>query len=208
MKKIFLIVLVFIIASCSGDDTDTNNLPVEVTYTYEVKKILGGKVQVYSQAGCANMSTFEQKSHVIDTLEIDLNRNPNLQLAVCIELAQYENITTPASNSIMSHVNYINFINLTSIWEDNVYQSIFLERTISGQPIKFTYSESNLNLSNYPELFISNINNNTYETLDIVPEIGHDYEVINSTNDYDVGQHIFYGGIEYIVIREISWWLF
>jgi len=207
MKKVIflpmLFVLSFFIFGCSSEDdssNDSDNNNPSIEYRYEIKKVIGNKVEVYSQTTPAFMGTLKQHSYAIDTLEIDLNANPFLQLAIKIELAQNVDIVTPASDTIMSHVNYINFINLQSSWEDNAYQHIYLETRYSSQPKKFTYSESNLNLSDYPELFVSNPNNNTYEILEISSSIGVNLETIYSFDDFPIGQLLLYNGVKYIVI--------
>jgi hypothetical protein len=200
MKKIPIFTLVIIaFFSCTNEDsvnTNTNQLN-----TYEIKKIIGNKQIVGADAGTNSLFFMKEFSFCIDTLEIDLNTPYANSFSLRIETSTFNSITSTATG-VAPHVNYIKFINLASNWISNKTKKIYLKDKSNVPPIFITYSECNINLSNYPTLFVDNPNYPTYTLLDVKPKISTDIETITSSTEYNVGDIFYYNGLKYIIISK------
>ncbi|TYB80332.1 hypothetical protein ES676_01300 [Bizionia saleffrena] len=209
MKIIATLIISILLFNCSSNDEQVNNengngIEITTGYHYDIKKSIGGKVEAYSNVIPAFVGTSKSRSYAIDTLEIDLNKDYLNGFSIQVEIAQIISVTQPSPSNVYSHVNYINFVNLQPQWENNKRQRVFLENRYTSQPTKFTYSESNVNLSNHPNLFVSNPQNNTYEILDVKPKVGTDTQTIVLEDDYNVGDEIYYNQLYYKVITKTA----
>lgn len=200
MKKLLFLIFSIIIVSCSSEGSENDNS--NKSYEYKVKRVLGGKVNAQTGIVPAPLWTVKQFSYTVDTLEIDLNADPFPSYPIEISIEEYDDASTKAPSSVKSHVNYINFINLKANWSDNAIRQIFLFERYSTRGASFTYSESNLNLSDYPELFIDNKNIPSYFNLEIKDKIGDDLESISTNIEYEIGEEIFYNGLKFRVISK------
>jgi len=199
MKKLIYLFLALIIVACSGEDSSDNGNET-LGFQYELKRILGSKVYAESTVVPVRLGVLKQFSYTVDTLEIALNAVSMPITNVRLEIEAHLDIVTPAPNDVVVHVNFINFINFQPILEDNAIQHISLSAGYT-YPYNnwFTYSESNINLSDYPDLFRRGIGS---IILAVRPKVGDELEILNSSNDYNVGAEIFRDGILYKVISK------
>ncbi|MFT4697612.1 MAG: hypothetical protein ACI9SJ_000741 [Flavobacteriaceae bacterium] len=166
-----------------------------------MQRVLASKVYAESSTIPAFLQVLKQNSYTVDTLEIALNAIPQPSFSLRIEIGAFLGIGNPAPNDVIVHVNYINFIDFQPILGDNATQNVWLEAVYSYPNNNwFTYSESNINLSNYSSLF--RISNGSAIQLGVLPRVDYELETLNSSNDYSVGQEIVYRGIEYIIISK------
>ncbi|RXP46870.1 hypothetical protein EC396_13400 [Lutibacter sp. HS1-25] len=200
MKNVLIFLGIIIIFFGCSDESDNSDI-IDLKYSYEIKKILGSKVSAESNIAPNHLSVLKQFSYTIDTLEINLNGSNAGSFAFKIESSANIDIVTPARN-IKPHVNYIKFIKLATNWENNKTKHIFLTDKYNSPKLFFSYSECNIDLSSYPELFINNPNQPTYTILEIKPKIGNDTEVLETENDYSVGQEITYNSVRYVVLSK------
>lgn len=202
MKKVFFFIgISIILLSCSTENTNT----IDSKYSYEIKRILGSKKILFDSPLPFKLKVHKEFSYAIDTLEIDLNGPTNDYMVMsCSALIDSETSAT----DIKPHVNYIKFINLETIWDDNKTKHISLQDEFDQHnPKFFSYSKSNINISSHPELFNDRYagfanNEYSYTTLEIKPEIGNDIELIQTTDNYTVGEEILYDGVYYVVISK------
>lgn len=196
MKKIAaLIVTLFILTSCSNEDENSPTV-----YTYEIKRNFGRKVSLKAEAIQNSLIFNKSLSYTIDTLEISLNGANATAFSFRVDISTF-NTTTTLERSETPHVNYIKFIDLKTIWEDNKSKKIFLEDKNYNPPKFFTYSGCNINLSNYPQFFVNNPNIPSYSTLG-VKSIVNNIEIFESKNVYAIGDIISRDGIQYKVISK------
>lgn len=197
MKKLITFLwVVFVFLSCLGD----GNTASQNKYIYKIKKVIGSTVNAESSTVTAKLSVIKTRNYTIDTLKINLNGKYATSFSLKIECSAFEDITKLSQS--VPHVNYIKFVNLKSNWADNITQQIFLSELFNNGNKFFTYSESNINLSLHPKLFISNQYIPTYATLLVSPKKGVDLETYTSINNYLVGDNVLIDGYQYVIISK------
>ncbi len=186
-RTILLCLLITIIFGCSEDDSVNSTQQ----YSYEIKKEIMTKQKIEANLLPNSFSTLGIKSYALDTLEIDLNgSNANsLKLEISYSYDLLNQFPPYNREPVIPHVNYIKFINLRPNWKDNITQHIYFMR--QNNDTFFTYSESNINLNEHPNLFIYDKNNPTNIILNKAPKIGVDTETIRSNLDHSINSVIF-----------------
>lgn len=199
MKKILLLFLViiassFILTSCSSDDgeeSDSDN-----GYNYTIQKVFHPKISFEASVSSNRALISRQFSYTIDTLELSMTNRVNLLFQIDFEA--FATITQP-SNEIV-HVNYLKLIDIDPNPQApaNPVMTIYLSNKV------FTYSSSNLNLTNiYPDLFIKNPTVPTIITPEKIPlNIKHPNYIRahSSSNLYEIGDEIFISNDKYVVL--------
>ena len=175
MKNILFYVLIFLLfINCSNEDS------IEFKYEYEIIPIPYSRIIVERGNQVNEIYGTLAYSYTIDTVEVRLNTFGSGVIRISAKNF-LDPITSTPQNSY-PHVNYLYFSDLSPIWEDNIIKQIFI-----GSPT-FTYSESNLNLSQRPELFVDNPNIPIYTTLEIKDKPVFRKRLYYSNNEFSIGE--------------------
>jgi hypothetical protein len=186
-KPIYYYLLFLIFVNCSNDNENFNDFK----YEYEIIDINYNKYIVESGNTVNKVYGTLAYGYTIDTLEIKLNSSSNGNIQISSN--NYLNPNTSEPSNTAPHVNYLYFSDLRPNWESNINKKIFFTKNNSGGIYTtFTYSTSNLNLTNYPELFILNPHIPTYTILQQKEIKNSEKRVIFSDSDYLVGETIFH----------------
>jgi hypothetical protein len=197
-RNVFKLLSLLLIYSCSSTN---ENIELE-KYEYDIQRLVGKKQVIKEGTGSNNLFTLSDFKFAIDTLEIRLN-NGNGSFGIVIKNRASQDIVTPASRDTKCHVNFLYFSDYKTNWSENNIKKIHLESFLSGSyPKDFTYSESNLDLTLQPELFIITRHIPTYKILEKKPKIEYQITTMKTNENYIVGEIISYNSKEHRVLEK------
>tara|TARA_R110002020_G_scaffold151983_2_gene329458 strand:+ start:611 stop:1207 length:597 start_codon:yes stop_codon:yes gene_type:complete len=186
MRTIILpLILSLFLFSCDSDN-DNINIEEEVRHHYIAKRKLGESITAKAEVMPTKLAVMRIFSYAVDTLFIKMS-NYNPEPGVGIEIrCSANNTVVEIAQGVTPHVNYLKFIDLEDEWEDNYIS--FIRLTSPASFTSFTYSESNIDLSEHPLLFYKISGPVVIEQ---APKVGTELEDKYLTEIYNVGDTIW-----------------